>query len=72
MLLKIQKWGSRQGFHLSTNILQKAGIHFGDEVIISVQDGRIVIEPVSKARNQFNIHELVARMPADYQVEEVS
>ena len=70
MLTKIQKWGNSQGLRFPKTILQEADIEIGDEVNISVQDGKIIVEPVYKVRNKFDIQKLVAEMPEDYQVEE--
>jgi antitoxin MazE len=71
MLTKVQKWGNSQGLRFSKAILEKAEIQVGDEVRISVEDGRIIIEPVYQVRGRFDIQKLVAEMPADYQVEEI-
>lgn len=71
MLTKIQKWGNSQGLRFPKTILEEADIHIGDEVTISVEDGKIIIEPIYKVLNKFDIRKLVAEMPEDYQVEEV-
>jgi antitoxin MazE len=71
MLTKVQKWGNSQGLRFSKAILEEAAIHVGDEVRISVEDGRIIIEPAYQVRGRFDIEKLVAEMPADYQVEEM-
>lgn len=71
MLTKVQKWGNSQGLRFSKAILEKAEIQVGDEVRISVEDGRIIIEPVYQVRGRFDIQKLVSEMPADYQVEEI-
>ena len=72
MLTKVQKWGNSQGLRFSKAILEEAAIHVGDEVRISVEDGRIIVEPAYQVRGRFDIEKLVAEMPADYQVEEVN
>ena len=71
MLTKVQKWGNSQGLRFSKAILEEAAINVGDEVRISVEDGRIIVEPAYQVRGRFDIQKLVAEMPADYQVEEV-
>ena len=45
MLSKVQKWGSSQGLRFTKALLQEAQINVGDEVNVSVQKGRIIIEP---------------------------
>ena len=71
MLTHIQKWGNSQGLRFPKTILEEAAIDVGDEVRLTVENGKIVIASVAKRRSRYDIHELVARMPADYQVEEV-
>lgn len=71
MLTKVQKWGNSQGLRFSKVILEEADIQVGDEVRVSVEDGRIIVEPAYKVRGRFDIHELVAELPADYHVKEL-
>ena len=71
MLTKVQKWGNSQGLRFSKAILDEAAIRVGDEVRVTVADGRIIVEPAYQIRGRFDIVKLVAEMPADYQVEEV-
>lgn len=71
MLAQIQKWGNSQGVRFPKTILAEAAIEVGDKVRMTVEDGKIIIEPDTVHYNHYDIHELVARMPADYQVEEV-
>lgn len=72
MLSKVQKWGNSQGLRLTKALLQEVQIHVGDEVNVSVQKGRIIIEPVAKVRGRYNLKELVAKMPQEYHAEEVN
>ena len=71
MLTRIQKWGNSQGLRFPKNMLKEAQINVGDEVNVTVQDGRIIIEAVNKVRGTYDLKELVARMPNDYRAEEV-
>ena len=71
MLTKIQKWGNSQGLRFPKTILEEVDIHVGDEVNISVQAGKIIVEPVNRVHGRFDIRELVAQMPDDYEAEEV-
>jgi antitoxin MazE len=71
MLTKIQKWGNSQGLRFSKAILEEAHINVGDEVRISVEEGKIVVEPAQRVRGRYTIEALVAQMPEDYAVEEV-
>lgn len=70
MLTKIQKWGNSQGLRFSKAILAEAHIEVGDEVEVTVQDGKIVIEPSNYVRGRYKIEKLVAEMPPEYEVKE--
>ena len=71
MLSKVQKWGNSQGLRLTKALLQEVQIHVGDEVNVSVQEGRIIIEPVTKVRGKYDLKELVSKMPQGYHAEEL-
>jgi len=70
MLTKIQKWGNSQGLRFPKAILEDAQIKVGDEVNVSVRDGKIIVETVYKVRGTYNLKELVSRIPEDYRAEE--
>ena len=72
MLSKIQKWGNSQGLRFTKALLQEAQINVGDEVSVSVQRGRIIIESVTKVRRRYDLRELLSKMPQDYQTEELN
>ncbi len=71
MLSKIQKWGNSQGLRFTKALLQKAQINVGDEVSVSVQNGRIIVEPATKVRGKYDLKELVSKIPPEYQAEEL-
>jgi antitoxin MazE len=71
MLTKIKKWGNSQGLRFTKAILAEAHLELGDEVNISVKQGRIVVEPVPKARRKHDLKKLVAQIPEDYRGEEL-
>ena len=71
MLTKIQKWGNSQGLRFTKALLHEARINVGDEVNVSIQEGRIIVEPMTKVRGRYDLKDLVSRMPETYQVEEV-
>ena len=70
-LTTIQKWGNSQGLRLAKAILQEAQLNVGDEVDISVEKGRIIIEPTTKVRGRYDLQELLSKMPQEYRVEEL-
>ena len=72
MLSKIQKWGNSQGLRFTKALLQEAQLNVGDEVSVSVQRGRIIIESVTKVRGKYDLKELVSKIPQEYQAEELN
>lgn len=71
MLAKIQKWGNSQGLRFPRNLLNEAQMNIGDEVKVSILEGRIIVEPVTKVRGRYNLKELVSKMPESYQTMEI-
>jgi antitoxin MazE len=69
MLAKVQKWGNSQGLRLPKQALKDADIAVGDNVEIVAGKGQIIIK---RAKRQFKLAELVARMPPDYKPREES
>ena len=71
MLAKIQKWGNSQGLRLAKNLLVDAQLRIGDEVDIRVKDGIMVVTPAKRIRGKHSLKDLVARIPENYQTEEI-
>jgi antitoxin MazE len=71
MIVKVQKWGNSQGIRLSKEILNQANILIGDELEVVTTEDQLVIKPVYKIRGKYKIEDLVAKLPANYQVEEL-
>jgi len=67
MLTKVQKWGNSQGGRVHLRLLEEAKIALGDEVDVLVEEGRLVISPSQRIRGRYQLEDLVARMPADYE-----
>ncbi len=70
MTTRIQKWGNSQGVRIPVQVLQEAKIDVGAEVDVTVEAGRIVLEPSHRIRGRYRLEELVARMPEDYEPHE--
>lgn len=69
---KIQKWGNSQGVRLAKDLLADARLEVGDEVDVSTENDVVMIKPVKTARGRHNLEDLVARIPEEYQAEEVN
>lgn len=72
MLTKLQKWGNSQGLRLPKELLASLHLAVGDEVEISLDQGRIVIAPVTQIRGKYQLAALVREIPPDYQIQEQS
>jgi len=70
MLTKVQKWGNSQGLRLPKHTLEDARISVGDDVEVIAQEGKILIQKVSKSK--FDLAEMVSRMPRRHRVKEES
>ena len=70
MVTRVQKWGNSQGLRFAKSVLAEARIAVGDRMRVSVKNGCIIVEPVSRVQGSHNLRALVARMPEDYQAEE--
>ena len=71
MLSKIQKWGNSQGLRLTKSLLADAQLSVGDEVDISVKNGAMIVKPAKKIRGRYDLKDLVARIPDNYEPGEV-
>jgi len=71
MITKVQRWGNSQGLRLNKQVLEEAHISVGDEVDLAVRDGVITLVPVKRVRGGHDLKELVARMPKDFEPQEV-
>ena len=72
MLSKIQKWGNSQGIRIPLKILESSQIDIGEEIEIAVEGGNIILKPTHRIHGKYDINNLVAEMPADYEVEEMN
>ncbi len=70
MLSRVQKWGNSQGVRIPKNLLEHSRIKIGEEVDISVQEGKIIVEPVKKIRGKYDIKELAKKMPQQCSLDE--
>lgn len=67
MVTKIQKWGKSQGVRFPLRLLEEVQVAIGDEVDVSVQEGRIVVTPCARVRGKYRLEDLVAQLPEDYE-----
>lgn len=70
MITKIKKWGNSQGLRLSKELLSTLNLTEGDEVEILSSNERLTITPYKRKKEKIELADLVAEMPADYNVDE--
>src|SRR6185295_19344449 len=61
MLTKIQKWGNSQGVRVPLRLLEEVKIAVGDEVDVTVQEGRIVVSSSQRIRGKYRLEDLLAQ-----------
>lgn len=71
MLTKIQKSENSDGICFTKSILEAAQMNVGDEVQVTIKNGRIIIETATRTRRRADLEALLAQMPEDYQPEEL-
>lgn len=70
MQATISKWGNSQGLRFPKDVMKELHLSIGDKVRVFVENKKIILEPISEIE-QFDIHELVQQIPADYKPLEV-
>lgn len=58
MRRRVQKWGNSLGLRIPKGLAVEAGLVPGSQVELSVEEGRLVVEPVAKA--SYALEELLA------------
>jgi antitoxin MazE len=71
MITKIQKWGNSQGVRFPKDVLRKAHVSIGDDVDISIENGRIVVKPTTVNRGKYKLKNLLSKMPENYRPNEI-
>jgi len=70
MTATISKWGNSQGFRFPKDIMKELHLSVGDKVNIFVKDNKAVIEPIVEKKVIYDIAELCAKIPKDYEPKE--
>jgi len=66
MTVIISKWGNSQGLRFPKDIMKDLDLSVGDEVKISTENHKVIIEPIRKKRKKYNINDLVKNIPDNY------
>ena len=70
MTTKISKWGNSQGLRMPKDLMESLHLHIGDDVNIIVLDGKVILEPIKKEILNYDLNELVSKIPSDYKASE--
>jgi antitoxin MazE len=71
MTATISTWGNSQGLRFPKDIMNQLSLSIGDKVRISVENHKIVLEPVKPKRKKIDIKNLVKDIPLEYNASEV-
>ena len=71
MTATISTWGNSQGLRFPKDIMNQLSLSIGDKVRISVENHKIVLEPVKPKRKKIDIKNLVKDIPLEYNALEV-
>ena len=70
MTSTISSWGNSQGLRFPKNIMKELNLSIGDKVEVSIENQKIVLEPIKKPKNVYHINDLVANIPSNYKTYE--
>ena len=70
MTAKISKWGNSQGLRMPKDIMDSLHLHVGDNVNITMLDGKVILEPIKKDILNYDLNELISKIPTDYKATE--
>lgn len=66
----ISRWGNSQGLRFPKDIMKELHLCIGDKMNISIENQRIVLEPIKPSREKYDIAKLVKKIPSNYKVNE--
>jgi antitoxin MazE len=70
MTAKISRWGNSQGLRMPKDIMDSLHLQVGDNVNITMLDGKVIIEPMKKDILNYDLNELISKIPTNYKASE--
>lgn len=70
MTAKISKWGNSQGLRMPKDIMESLQLHVGDDVNITILDGKVILEPIKKDILNYDLNDLISKIPNAYKASE--
>ncbi len=71
MTATISNWGNSQGLRFPKDIMRELHLSIGDKVNISIENQKIILEPIKTKKYIYNINDLVKQIPNDYSPTEI-
>ena len=71
MTATISSWGNSQGLRFPKDIMKELHLAVGDKMKIVIENNKIILEPINKPREKYDINALVRDIPSDYHAHEV-
>ena len=66
MTAKISKWGNSQGLRMPKDIMESLHLQVGDDLNITIIEGKVILEPIKKDILNYDLNELISKIPSDY------
>lgn len=70
MTAKISKWGNSQALRMPKDIMDSLHLQVGDNVNITMLDGKVIIEPMKKDILNYDLNELISKIPTNHKASE--
>lgn len=70
MTAKISKWGNSQGLRVPKNVMDTLHLHIGDDLNITIEENRVILEPIKKDIPLYDLETLLSKVPSNYQATE--
>ena len=70
MTTTISSWGNSQGLRFPKDIMKELHLSIGDKMKIFIENNKIVLEPIKPSRVQYDINDLVKKIPKNYKAYE--
>ena len=69
-IFKGSKWSNSQGLRMPKDIMDSLDLQVGDNVNITMLDGKVIIEPIKKNILNYDSNELISKIPTYYKANE--
>ena len=70
MTATISSWGNSQGLRFPKDIMKELQLSIGDKMKIFIEDKKLILEPIKQSREQYDINDLVKKIPKGYKAYE--